>query len=276
MNLYSETIDQFYGQPRLAAKILTALREAGRDLKALSRQDLSPFDEYHGGGLAATRELATLAGVEKDTRLLDIGCGIGGPARTLAAEFGCRVLGIDLTEEFCRTGAVLTQLLDLAASVRFCRGNALELPFAEQTFQLVWTQGVLMNIQDKAGLFGEIYRVLKPGGRLAMQTELKGSGGDLLYPNYWAEDPSFSFFIPPQECKTLLLQQGFTERVWRDVSEQMKRSGSKRRAKRARAAVGFSVMAKSEDQERVWAENGRRNLHENRMVIVRAVFERPG
>lgn len=275
MSDYAETINKHYGQSVLGTKILTALREAGKDIKALTREDLSSFDEYHGGGLGATRELAKMAELREGLQVLDVGCGIGGPARTLATEFGCRVTGLDLTEEFCRTAVVLTDLLHLSDLVTFRQGNALDMPFDDETFDVVWTQGVLMNIEDKKRLFERMYRVLLPGGRLALQTELSGTGEELHYPNYWAEDASFSFFIPPDECRHLLLESGFKELVWRDISDEMIKGSSQRRSKRARAPIGFSVMAKSEDQERIWAENGRRNLQEGRMVVARAVFERP-
>jgi len=275
MSDYAETINSHYGQSELSAKILAALQEAGKDIDALTREDLSPVDEYHGGGLEATRKLAKLAKLREGMQVLDVGSGIGGPARTLAAEFGCRVTGVDLTEEFCRTAVVLTNLLDLSDLATFRQGNALDMPFEDESFDIVWTQGVLMNIEDKKRLFERMYWVLRSDGRLALQTELAGTGGELLYPNYWAEDASTSFFIPPDECHSLLLKSGFKELVWRDISSKMIKGSPKRRAKRTKVPIGFSVMAKSEAQERVWAENGRRNLQEGRMVVVRAVLERP-
>jgi ubiquinone/menaquinone biosynthesis C-methylase UbiE len=275
MSDYARSINKHYGQSEFSAKILTALQEAGKNIDALTREDLSSFDEYHGGGLEATRELAQLAELREGLQVLDIGSGIGGPARTLAEEFGCRVTGLDLTEEFCRTAVVLTDLLHLSDLVTFRQGDALDMPFDDETFDVVWTQGVLMNIEDKKRLFERIHRVLRPGGRLALQTELSGNREELHYPNYWAEDASFSFFIPPDECRRLLLESGFKELVWRDISDEMSKSSSQRRTKRAKAPIGFSVMAKSEDQERIWAENGRRNLQEGRMVVIRALFERP-
>lgn len=274
MSDYAETINKHYGQFVLSAKILTALREAGKDIDALTREDLSSFDEYHGGGLEATRELAQIAELREGLQVLDVGSGIGGPARTLAAEFGCRVTGLDLTEEFCRTAVVLTDLLHLSDLVIFRQGNALDMPFDDETFDVVWTQWMLMNIEDKQRLFGEMHRVLRPGGRVVLEAALAGIE-ELHYPNYWAEDASFSFFIPPDECRSLLLENGFKELVWRDVSDEMIKGSPQRQAKRAKAPIGFSVMAKSEDQERIWAENGRRNLQEGRMVVIRAVFERP-
>ena len=128
MSDYAHAINQLYGQAELSAKILTALREAGKDLDALTRDDLASFDEQHDGGREATRELARLTGLREGMHVLDVGSGLGGPARTLAAEFGCQVTGLDLTEEFCRAAIMLTARVGLQERITFqprkCAGLA--------------------------------------------------------------------------------------------------------------------------------------------------------
>ena len=213
MSDYAQAINQHYGQAELSAKILTALREAGKDIAALTRDDLAPFDEHHRGGREATRELAHLVGLCEGMHVLDVGSGFGGPARTLAAEFGCRVIGLDLTEECYRTAEMLTARVGLHDRVTFRQGNALAMPFAEATFDVVWTQDMLMNIEDKPRLFAEMHRVLRPGGYLAFQASLAGPVPDVYYPTFWADDARLSFLLPTEECRRLVVASGFQERA---------------------------------------------------------------
>jgi ubiquinone/menaquinone biosynthesis C-methylase UbiE len=137
MSAYAHAINQLYGQAELSAKILTALREAGKDLEALRRDDLASFDEQHDGGRETTRELARLTGLRAGMHVLDVGSGLGGPARTLAVEFGCQVTGLDLTEEFCQAATMLTACVGLQERTTFHHGSALDLPFEEATFDAV-------------------------------------------------------------------------------------------------------------------------------------------
>jgi sarcosine/dimethylglycine N-methyltransferase len=141
MSGYAHAISHLYGQAELSAKILTALHKAGKGLDALTRDDLASFDELHDGGRETTRELARLAGLREGIHVLDVGSGLGGPARTLAVEYGCRVTGLDLTEAFCEAATMLTARVGLQERVAFRHGSALDLPFEEATFDAVWTQG---------------------------------------------------------------------------------------------------------------------------------------
>ena len=145
---YSDSIDRHYAPEDISARIVEKLRSAGKDLDALTRDDVAPFDEFHGGGRESTRELGKFAGLERGMEVLDVGSGVGGPARTLTAEFGCRVTGIDLTEEFCRAAEMLTELVGMAGQVQFRQGDAVHMPFDEASFDVVWSQNSLMNIED--------------------------------------------------------------------------------------------------------------------------------
>ena len=154
-----------WGRERLAETILEALVACGRDLDALTIDDLAVTDQFHGGGKAATLRLARLFGARAGMRVLDVGGGLGGPARTLAVEFGCRPAVIDLTESYVRAGQMLTARLGLEDRVTHQVGNALDLPFDDGAFDILWTQNSGMNIADKARLYAGFHRVLRPGGR---------------------------------------------------------------------------------------------------------------
>lgn len=276
MSDYARAINQLYGQADLSAKILTALREAGKDPEALTREDLASFGEQHDGGREGTLELARLAGLREDMHVLDVGSGIGAPARTLAAEFGCRVTGLDLTEEFCRAATMLTVRIGLQERITFRHGSAVDLPFEEATFDTVWTQAVLMNIADKPRFFAEAYRVLRPGGRLAFQASLAGPMPGIYYPALWADDAQLSFLVSPEECRRLLVATGFQERAWHDITAQ---AVVWAQARFTAGSAGASVRAiispilQTNLEERF--ANQLRHYAEGRVVGVMAVFERP-
>ncbi|HVQ76759.1 MAG TPA: methyltransferase domain-containing protein [Candidatus Binatia bacterium] len=211
-------------RPGLADAIVAGLRETGKDLKALGMDDLAVLDQFHGGGIGASRGLARLLDPPAGARVLDVGGGLGGPARLLAAEHGCRVTVLDLTEDFLRAGQVITALIGLEDRVRFCRGNALDLPFAPASFDVVWTQNSGMNIPDKRRLYAEMRRVLRPRGRLATQEPVVGPVAPPHYPLMWADDASGSFLLRAGELRALLCANGFAEQVWEELAAQPARS----------------------------------------------------
>jgi SAM-dependent methyltransferase len=198
-NRDDKLVDEHYGRSDLAAKILEALRAAGKDPDALTLEDLAPIDQLHARGAQATRQLARLASITTVMRVLDVGGGLGDPARTLASEFGCTVEVLDVTEEFCRAGEVLTAKAGLDDRVSFRQGSALEMPYPNATLELGWTQHSSMNIPDKERLYAEIQRMLSPGGRLALHEILAGPLSPIHLPVPWARDPALSHLLPP--CK---------------------------------------------------------------------------
>src|SRR5690606_5294275 len=141
--------------------------------------------------------------------VLDVGSGIGGTSRCLAREFGCRVTGIDLTEEYCRTAAMLSARIGLAHLVDYRQGDATNLPFADASFDVVWTEHAAMNIPDKLRLYREMHRVLEPGGTLAIHDILAGPSDEVLFPVPWARTPESSFLVTPDELRKLLDEAGF-------------------------------------------------------------------
>jgi MPBQ/MSBQ methyltransferase len=275
MQGFDERINLHYGGTDLCARILDRLREAGKDPDRLTRDDLAPFDEFHSGGRESTRELARFAGLEGGMRVLDVGSGVGGPARTLAAEFGCRVTGIDLTREFCRAAEMLTGKVGLAAQVDFRCGNALELPFADASFDVVWSQNTLMNIEDKARLFRGIGRVLRPGGLFAFEAVLAGPVAGLRVPVFWADCADLSFLSTPAQTKALLAGAGFSERRWEDttprtVAAQRKRSAAI--AREGQSVLSLGVIVPTDTALKIG--NGLANNEEGRTLTVQALFAR--
>jgi len=269
---YPDLINRRYGQSDLADKLLAALQNAGKDIDKLTRDDLSTFDEFHSGGLEATRRLAQLAELQEAAQVLDVGCGIGGPARTLAFEYGCHVTGIDLTEEFIHAAEVLTAREKMSDQVTFRHGSAVNLPFSDAAFDLVWTQNVLMNIEDKRRAFREMHRVLRPKGHLALDALMLGPMPDIIhYSVVWASGPEVTFLMPPDELRQLIIESGFNEITWQVVTGAgRKRKAPSREDKRPVVGVGILV----ENDFELKGANGYRNLVEKRTAYVTGVFER--
>jgi len=197
----------------LAEKIAEGLQNVGKNLEDLKTVDLSSVDEFHFLGRKATLQMAASMKLSENARVLDIGSGLGGPARTLAEEYGCRVIGIDLTQAFCEVAGILSNWVDLAERTEFQQGNATNLPFADNQFDAAMTIHVAMNIAAKDKMYEQARRilkpVLKPGGIFAVYDILQGEGGEVLLPAPWARDPSISHLATPDEMNMLLSNAGF-------------------------------------------------------------------
>ena len=202
------------------ARIDGALTELGHDPQNLNPEILATLEHLHSGGFATTRDQAKRVSITDESRVLDVGCGIGGPARHLAYTYGCRVDGIDLTTELVETGRVLTERCKLADRVVLQVGNALELPYPDQTFDVVWCQNVTMNIADKAGLLAGVYRVLKRGGLFTATEYSVGPGGDIIFPVPWAYDASMNFLEPADVMRTQYHMAGFRILEWMNYSDK--------------------------------------------------------
>ncbi len=206
----SDPVARHYSEHReLAALIAQGLRSAGKDVSNLTTADLAIIDEFHIRGRKATLELADRMNLSAGSLVLDIGSGLGGPARTLAETYGCRVIGIDLTQAFCDAAAAMSGWVGLGSLTAFRQGDATALPFADHEFDAAMTIHVAMNIAAKDKMYAQVRRVLKPGGIFAVYDVLQGEGGDVLYPVPWAREPSISHLATPDEMEALLTGAGF-------------------------------------------------------------------
>ena len=205
----ADAVSDHYGSSEIAARILAALAAEGIDTTALTPQVLAPLDQFHGRGLEATAEIATMLAPEAGAHLLDIGCGIGGPARWIANRFACRISAVDLTPEFCAAAATLNELTGLSGQIDVQPADALALPFADGCFDGAYAQNVLMNIADKAAFAAEVFRVLKPGGRFVTSVLAVGNGRPLDYPVPWADSEAISFLDPAGDIEAAFAAAGF-------------------------------------------------------------------
>ena len=208
-----------YSSGRLEEVILTALREAGFNPDQLEPGNLFPVDELHLGGAVAAHELAESVEISEHTRVLDLGCGIGGPARLFASQFGADVVGVDVTDEFIRTATSLTRRCGLSSRATFLTASALALPFDAETFDRAVLLHVGMNIDDKATLFAEAFRVLKPGGIFGVFDVMRTADGELTYPLPWAMDANISVLATPESYADDGLAAGFSMVGRRDRRE---------------------------------------------------------
>ena len=210
----------YAGEGNLAEAIAQKLAQAGKDVARLGTADLATVDEFHIRGRKATLELARLLGLDSASHLLDIGSGLGGPARTVAEAHGCRVTGIDLTQAFCDAAAVMSGWVGLGERVAFRQGDATALPFEDGTFDAAMTIHVAMNIAAKDRMYAEARRVLKPGGRFGVYDVLQGEGGTVHFPVPWAREPSISHLATPEEMVALLTAAGFGIEATLDSTEE--------------------------------------------------------
>lgn len=276
MNSYASSINKHYGKAGLLEKICALLAEEGKDPKAPTCDDLTAYDELHIGGRGETRNLARLAGVSEGKEVLDVGSGIGGPARTLAREFGAQVTGLDITEEFCRTARELTQRVGLSENISFQHGSALEMPFEDEQFDIVWTQFAAMNIDDRNRLYHEMFRVLRPGGALAIHEVMGASEAPLKFPVLWAEDPSISFVKPAPWVRNELAGIGLREKLWLDMTDFSIRWFEKKvkvSDDGNAASIGAALSGGQNFTER--AGNVLHNLREGSIVVIQTVWEKP-
>lgn len=265
----------YAGAGDLAGVIAQTLREAGRDPASLGTADLATVDEFHIRGRKATLELARSLGLGRNSHLLDIGSGLGGPARTVAEAYGCRVTGIDLTRAFCDAAAALSGWVGLTERVAFQQGDATALPFGDGTFDAAMTIHVAMNIAAKDRMYAEARRVLKPGSRFAVYDVLQGEGGEVHFPVPWARDPAISHLATPEEMVGLLNAAGFNIEATEDSTEESQAWFEAMASRLSKSAPAVTFRAFLGDDFPDMARNQVANLRERRIRTVTYICQAP-
>ncbi len=270
-------VEQHYSSPGIAERVLAALRAVNGDDAPVTVDALAPLDHFHGRGVVATQELMAMLAPQAGERILDIGSGLGGPARWLAAKFGCHVTGVDLTAEFCTAAEALNAAAGLADRVRIVHGSALALPLPDAAFDRAYSQNAIMNIEDKPRFYAEAFRALRPGGVLALANLCAGEAGEPYYPVPWAATAATSFLATPEEMRAQLAAAGFAILSFRDTSPAI---GPVQAEPRPEPEVGGSpalgVHVALGERVREYRVNSSRSLQEGRLATIEALCRKPG
>jgi ubiquinone/menaquinone biosynthesis C-methylase UbiE len=272
--MVDQVASHYAGGGNLASAIAESLRRAGKDMSKLTTADLGTADEFHIRGRKATLELAQSLNLTTTSHVIDIGSGLGGPARTLVETYGCRVTGIDLTQAFCDAAAALSGWVGLGDRVAFRQGNATCLPFADGQFDAAMTIHVAMNIASKDKMYGEARRVLKPGARFGIYGILQGEGGEVLFPVPWARNPSISHLATPDTMQSLLTGAGFKIVDVHDSTEESQlwfEAMAARMTQATAPAVTFQAFLGNDFPE--MARNQVKNLRDRRIRTVSYVCQ---
>lgn len=266
-------LEAHYAARDIETRLLTAIRAAGLNPEQrLTPEALAGLDQFHTGGLRASHELLELAGIRAEDRVLDLGAGLGGAARLLASARGCRVDCLELTADYCAGAKLLNRLTGLEDLIDIHQGNALDMPFPDFTFDAVWMQNVGMNIADKRQLYAEIYRVLKPGGRLAFQEMAAGDAPTSYFPLPWASDPADSHLVSAAETRRVLGEVGFIDECFHDTSDVHLSRTSVASAAAPPPTPGQLSLGAFVDNLGQKAGNARRSLEEGHVRLIRGVF----
>lgn len=272
----ANAIAEHWAKGDVFALILSALEKAGKSPEGLTVDDLVPVDHFHARGFPATVELADRLPVKAGDRILDIGCGIGGPARYFSKRFGCRVTGIDITPEFVETANRLTAMVGLERQVTIEQGDGQHLPYPDRVFDGAYAQHVTMNIADRGGFFGEAYRVLKPGAFFALTEHGLGSTGEPHHPVPWSEDGSGAYLVSPSQTRTLLETAGFERIEMEDTGHKYLAAYNKVMELAAQGALpplGVHILLGENAREKT--HNAARNIEEGRTQPVQVICRKP-
>jgi sarcosine/dimethylglycine N-methyltransferase len=272
----SSKVQDHYASSGIAGRILAALRAKGGDAGPITPDALAPLDHFHGRGLKATQEMAALLQPSSGERILDIGGGIGGPARWVAARFGCYVTSLDLTPEFCRAAEELNAATGLSDRVRVVEGSATALPFEENEFDRAYSENVAMNIEDKRRFCAEALRVLRPGAVFAFSHYGAGPRGEPDYPLPWAAGPATSFLSSPEETRDQVLAAGFEILIFRDKTEEVLpdlRENRRRLHEHGLPPLGLQTLMGERIREH--QINVARSAEEGRLSVIEALVRKP-
>ena len=265
---------QHYGRSDLRATLEAALAAAGLGEGRLSPADLAPLDQFHTRGMAATIELGAALDIVAGARGIDVGSGLGGLSRYLAAKFGCHVQGVDLSPAFVEAATYLATRAGLGDKVAYDCADALALPYDDRQFDFAWTQHVAMNIADRPRLYREVHRVLKPGGKFAAYDVVAGSGGEPHFPVPWSRTPETSFLVTPDTMRTAVEQAGFEVVTWDDRTQAGASWFAEQQKARPATAPPLGLHVVMGADFPALSANLGRNLREGRVGIVQAILQR--
>ncbi|OGN96270.1 MAG: methyltransferase [Chloroflexi bacterium RBG_13_50_21] len=216
--LYEKAVSESYFHGNLLEAIQASIGKLGKTTESITVEDLGPVDEFHISGRSATKSFLDQLNFSKQDHILDVGCGLGCATRFVADNYGCRVTGIDLSQEYTETGKALSNWVKLDKQITLQQGSAISMPFEDETFDGGYMLHVGMNIEDKAMLFTEIYRVLRPGATFGVYDIMRQNGGELTFPYPWATDKSTNKLATPDQYKKALSDAGL------EVSSENNRS----------------------------------------------------
>jgi SAM-dependent methyltransferase len=273
----ASTIADHWGRGDVYGLIVSALAKASKPLEGLTVEDLAPVDHFHARGFPATVELADRLPIKPGTHVLDIGCGLGGPARYIAQRFQCRVSGLDITKPFVDAANKLTALLRMDEQVQVRLGDGQQLPYPDASFDGAYAQHVTMNVPDRPRFFAEAYRVLKPGAFFALTEHGLGPTGSPHHPVPWSEDGSGAYLISPEETRTLLDRAGFRDFGIEETGAKYL-AGYKMAIEKAERGelppLGIHILMGATAAQK--AKNAARNIEEGRTRPLQAICYKPG
>ena len=270
-------VAEHYGSAGIAERVLAALREAKGSDAPVTPDNLAAFDHFHGRGVVATQEIAAALALAPGERVLDIGSGIGGPARWFVAKFDVQVTGVDLTPEFCAAAEALNTATGLADKVTIRNGSALALPAPDSAFDAAYSQNVIMNIADKKQFYREAFRTLRPGGRLALSNLCAGPAGEPYFPVPWAMTRETSFLSTPDEMRADLLAAGFEIAEFRDITQALREAQRRTRERIDKGdmpKIAVDILMGERAREMQW--NSIRTIDDGRGIAIEALVRKPG
>ena len=272
----AKTIADHWGKGDVYGLIVSALEKMSKPLEGLTVEDLAPVDHFHARGFPATVELSDRLPIKAGQHILDIGCGLGGPARYIASRFRCNVSGLDITESFVEAANKLTTLLRMELQVKIEHGDGQRLPYPDSHFDGAYTQHVTMNVADRPRFFAEAYRVLKPGAFFALTEHGLGAKGHPHYPVPWSADGSGAYLVTPSETRAFLEKTGFEDIVVEDTGAKYVagyKTVIEKAEKGALPPLGTHILMGETALQKT--RNAARNVEEGRTHPVQLICRRP-